>query len=417
MAARARENPDAAVTLAGPNRRPDERLTFDVTCRQVLMEITGSPSNYEHTLLLERVQGSVWVTLDTDLNMSVEDISEFQLVILGRKSPFPLAGRPFLILAPLDRNRLMEFQSQARAMADLHRNPLVTAGAAAGAVVAPDDVDGRWYFADTGHPQFGTPVPIESLSVVEHVRREDECGMIKVMETGQQMRWTFMELVPSGKFKQWLTEKRQGAGRDKRLSPLPEVTGMVAILPLFRECSLHHTRPSVPMVSVYEGPSAYDELSAAIVGSGMEPLAYGMSLVSQCGLSPKGMAAATIKNIIFTIYLLSVRDRLNASELAAAEHLAGWALQIIEAHRNNPKQADYDGLEGYMVHMQEAGTGVLRAGKFANHIADKHKSHSFILKQFRLSQEEITSAAKKDKQKDKKDPKGKGKGQDTKEDD
>ena len=191
---------------------------------------------------------------------------------------------------------------------------------------------------------------------------------------------------------------------------------MVAILPLFRECSLHYTRPSVPMVSVCEGPSAYDELSAAIVGSGMEPLAYGMSLVSQCGLSPKGMAAATVKNIIFTIYLLSVRDRLNASELATAEHLAGWALQIIEAHRDNPNQADYDGLLGYMVHMQEAGTGVLRAGRFANHIADKQKSHSFNSKQFRLSQEETTSAAEKDK-KGKKDPKGKGKGQDTTEDD
>ena len=319
MAARVRANPDAAVTLAGPARRADERLTFDVACRPVLRKISGPPSSCGHTLLLERVQGSVWVTLDTDWIMTVEDISDFQVVTLARKSPFRSAGRPFLLMAPLDRNRLMECQSQARAMADLHRSPQVTAG-----------------------PAGAAPAVTESRS---------------------------------------LTEKRQGAGRDKRLSPLPEVTGMVAILPLFRERSPHHTWPSVPMVSVYAGPSTYDGLSIAVVGSGIEPLAYGMSFFPQFGLTPKGMAVSTVKNKNFTIYLLSLGDRLNASKLATAEHLARWALQIIEAHRNNPKQADYDGLER---------------------------------KQFRLSQEEITSAAKKDK---KKDPRGKGEGQDTKEDD
>ena len=126
-------------------------------------------------------------------------------------------------------------------------------------------------------------------------------------------------------------------------------------------------------------------------------MAFAISVTQLAQLSQEGMAAATVKNIIFTIYLLSVRDRLNASELATAEHLAGWALQIIEAHRDNPNQADYDGLQGYMVHTQEAGTGVSRAGRFANHIADKQKSHSFNSKQFRLSQEETTSAAEKDR--------------------
>ena len=69
----------------------------------------------------------------------------------------------------------------------------------------------------------------------------------------------------------------------------------------------------------------------------------------------------------------------------------------MEAHRTDPRQADYEGLEAYMVHMQEANTGVLRAGKFANHIADRQKSQSNILKQFRLAQEETVAQNKKKK--------------------
>ena len=167
-----------------------------------------------------------------------------------------------------------------------------------------------------------------------------------------------------------------------------------------------HTRPAVVDPMVFEGPSAFDELSVAIVGSGMEPLAYAQMLVTQAGLSPKGMAAYSVKNIIFTVYLLAVRDRLNVSELATGEHLSRWCLQILEAHTTDPRQADYEGLEGYMVHMQEANTGVLRAGKFANHIADRQKSQSNILKQFRLAQEETVAQNKK------KNQKGKGAGKD-----
>ena len=265
MAARVPSNPDAAVTSAGPARRADDRLTLDPACRHVMMKITGSPSDWEHMLLLERVQGSIWVTLDTYSNMAVEDISDFQPVIPGQQSPFQRAGRPLLVIAPLDRALLKEFQSQARVMADLHRSPLVTAGPSGAAPAVAGDVGGRWYFGDTGHPQFGNPVPIEILSVVENVRREDECGLVKVTEADQQMRWTFTEFVPLDRFERWLTEKRQGAGRDKRLSPLTDVTGLVGISPLFQECSPHHTPLSVPMVSAYGGPSAYDEFSAAVV--------------------------------------------------------------------------------------------------------------------------------------------------------
>ena len=242
------------------------------------MKITGSPSNCEHMLLLEQVQGSIWVTLDTELKLAVEDIAEFVPVIPGQKSLYQQAGRPLLVMAPLDRLRLKGYQRQARAMAALHRNPLVTAGqvtdptVTAGQVgAAPavaDDVDGRWYFADTGHPQFGNPVPIDFLSVMEHVRQEYACGLVRVTEANQQMRWTFMELVPSDRYERWVTEKRLGAGRwvlDARLAPLTDVTGMVVVLPSFQECSLHHTPPSVPLVSVYEGPSAHNESSAAIV--------------------------------------------------------------------------------------------------------------------------------------------------------
>ena len=251
-------------------------MILDAACRHVWMKITGSPSNWEvrdwsiceHMLLLEQVQGSIWVTLDTKLNLAVEDVAEFVPVIPGQKSLLQQAGRPLLVMAPLDRTRLKEYQSQARAMAALHRGPLGTAGPSGAAPAVADDEDGRWYFADTGHPQFGLPVPIDFLSVVEHVRQEYACGLVRVTEANRQMRWTFMELVPSDKFELWLRDKRHGAGRrvlDARLSPLTDVTGMVVVLPSFQECSLHHSPPSVPLVSVYEGPSAYNESSAAIV--------------------------------------------------------------------------------------------------------------------------------------------------------
>ena len=113
------------------------------------------------------------------------------------------------------------------------------------------------------------------------------------------MRWTFVELVENENCAGWLKEKREGAGRDKRLTPLTEITGAGELLPLFRDLVRHHTKPAAPSPQVFEGPSAYEELAGAIVGSGMEPLAYGQQLVIQSGLSPKGNAAATLK-ISFT---------------------------------------------------------------------------------------------------------------------
>ena len=238
------------------------------------MEITDSAGDYEQTLALDRVAGSVWVTCGQIPSLTLEDVSECEVVVVGRLASFPLDGRPFLLL--LDLSKL------------------------------------------------------------------------------------------------WLSENRRGTGRDMLETIAAYTPGSLSLCPLHREGSLLlHTTAAVVGPMAYEGPSAYAKLSMAIINSAGrqgDPAAYAQMLVTEACLAPKSMATYSVKNIIFTVYLLAARDRLNVSELAIAEHLSRWCVQVLEAHRTDPWQAEYDSPEGYIVHMQEASMGVLRAGKFGDHI-------------------------------------------------
>ena len=277
MASNATSERGTAVVLAVARRNVD-RSTAVTAGEEVLMEITDSAGDYEQTLALDRVAGSVWVTCGTALRLTTEDVSECEVVVVGRLASFPLDGRPFLLL--LDLSTL------------------------------------------------------------------------------------------------WLSENRRGTGRNMLETIAAYEPGSLCLCPLHREVSLLRTRAAVvgPSSTSFQCPSstsAYAKLSMAIIESvdrQGNPAEYAQMLITEARLAPKGMAAYSVKNIIFTVYLLAARDRLNVSELAIAEHLSRWCVQVLESHRTDPWQAEYDSPEGYIVHMQEASMGVLRAGKFGDHI-------------------------------------------------
>ena len=396
MAPKTRRIAEKAVVLAAVGsdgaREADERLTFDTEVRQVLIEITGTAQKFEHTMLLERVEGSTWVTMDSDLTQKVESIAGERVVVLGRNSQFPIADRPFLIMPELSAGRLSELVMQGRRLAELYRPTLPTVLRPGLPVpMAPATSLGQWYFGDSGHPHFGTPVPLSCMADSTGLHIEGWVGLLKYNEGGSSERWTFIEYIEDSLFARWIEEKREGAGRDVRLLPLHETKGKMR-RPLFREAAEHFSRPSMPRADIFEGPSAAEEITDGIVESGLEPQGYARAVVQESGLTAKGVVTE-LKVILYTFFLLGCVDRLNCHALAACEHLGRRAMQLLEATARNAKAPDFEHLDGYLAHMAEPGT-TARAGKFASHVADRQKLHANVMKQIRLSKEEEAHAAK-----------------------
>ena len=382
-------------------RSDDEQRTVDTPLRQVLMAMTterGLPAKppYEHHLLVRRIGGSLWITCDSTLTLSVDDLQGEQVVVLGQDGLFPIAGRPFAVLPPVTAIQLNDLVVRANQLAEIQGEP---AGAIGG--VAPRLEGGEWYFADTGHPLFGGPVPLVALAEPESVVTREGSGIPHHHDVDGARRWTFIEHVMPAAYSQWVSEKREGAGRDTRLSGLHVSKGSP---PLFREAYDGFSKGVTPLVGVFEGPSACEEVLRQVSESGLELQGYSRALITETGITAKGHVAVELKILLHALHLMACYDRLNVTNLAVAEHISRRVLQLLEASARNARQPDFEHLEGYVLHMAEPGSTV-RAGKFASHIASRQQVHGLIMKQQRLAREEEESLNKKKK-------KGKGEGKD-----
>ena len=110
-------------------------------------------------------------------------------------------------------------------------------------------------------------------------------------------------------------------------------------------------------------------------------------------------------NHIHTLWLLSCHDRLDVAQLAAGEHIARRVLQIQRSVKKNPQNPEFDGLDAYMRHSQDA-SGTVFAPTFDRHIAEVQKNEAQVLKQFRLTREEEDQVATE--RRGKKKPPGEG---------
>ena len=395
------------VGLAGPAAAT---MSHDVAEKQVLTGMDGEAQAYWLHLLMLRLDNARWVTVDPNMDMAVEDLSGEELIPVARGMPLPAAGRPYLVHDAIGEGAMIALRARAVALADIHGGaPLL----------APLSGPSSWYHADPSLANFGQEVPMAQLSDPASTRMAGSVGLLrKEGLTADAAVWSHIERVTRTDLAHWMAEKREGAGRDPRLSALAVREG-TAPRALFRDAMAACPLPATfPDASVFEGPSALQDLLVAMERSGLEPQAYTAQFLRNSGLSPKSSVGIEVSYAVHTIYLFMVHDRLNPYASSAMEHIARRVLQIQRATQRNPRGPDFDGLEEYMRHTGDH-TGAAVSLGFDKHVAERQKTESLILKQHRLQREELEHddkrkknrvAAEGHKEKNDKAPKGCGKG-------
>ena len=220
-------------------------------------------------------------------------------------------------------------------------------------------------------------------------------GSVGLVADGAQ--YTFMERVAPDDMPVWLSEKREGAGRDRRLAPLRDRPDSTPAL--FREAVATFETPTPALHSMFQGPSATAELSSEIAASGLEPQGFTDQFISGVGIAAKGAVAIELRVHLFTLWVMAVHDRLNLPRLVCAEHVARRSLQLMAASRRNPRAPDWAGLDAYLRHLG-GPSAPLRTPAFDQFVTDAQKTEAFILKQSRLVREENAAENKRSKNND-----------------
>ena len=295
---------------------------------------------------------------------------------MGSGQRFPDAGLPILTFEALSEAQMASLRTQAMQVAEIH------GGAALGAA-SPAASAAVWYFSDPAFSKFSQQVPLSLIGSDVTARIWGAAGLVQV-DDSESASVTAMERVLPQDLPQWQREKREGAGRDRRLLGLPASPhGRI----LFREGSHALDSKAVPDTEVFQGPAAVPEVVKAIATSGLEPPGYLAQWVATSGINPRSSLATEMAVITYALWSLICMDRLDAGHLVSAEHLARRFLQIQRAVRRSPKSPDFSGLEIYGRHMAEI-TPTAYAPNFDKFVAASMKDEAQTLKQARLTREE-----------------------------
>ena len=398
---------------------------------QISMVMEGRAQRYWHHLCLLRVRDALWVTVDPEGDLAVDDISKEQVVPLVPGAPIPAGERPLLMIEKLPESELNGYIARAHQLAALWG-----ATPAAGVTTA----SATWFFSDPAHLRFGEEVPVDLMANPISCDLRDAMGLVKAAEeTGDDPAWAHIERVSRKDVTDWIAEKREGAGRDPRLlrATSPEraaavasaaasaarpATGsgavsfgpahqrpptVVAMRRTFRDAVVAFgAAPTTVDPSIFQGLPALPEVCVAIVRSNLEPTAYGDAWVRTSGVGPRAAVAIEVVMILQGFWMMACIDGLNLYQLTSAEHQARRVLQIQRAVRANARSPDFRGLDAYMRHMPDA-SGLAYTPLFDQYITTEQRTDAQIMKQQRMQKEEEDLA---DKDKNKKQPKGKGKG-------
>ena len=359
--------------------------TLDVPERQILVGMDGEQQRFWHHLLIQRVEGSKWITADPDGDVNVEDLAGEMVIPLQRAANFPDQGRPFLTFDALDEAEMAALRARAQTLADIHGLAAPPTALTGGAAL--------WLISDPSHAAFGHEVTTMQLADHGSCEVRASVGLVRRLGVDGAAEWVTMERVTRTDQATWQQEKRTGAGRDPRLSTLPAVTGPEAF-PLFREALAAAAASTEPNRALYEGPSAFAAVATAILRSGLEPQSFALQFIATSGANPRAAVVVEFGHLIYGLWALVCVDRLDPYRSAMAEHSSRRILQIQNAIRRSPKSPDFEGLDEYMRHSEDL-KGHVTAPKFDAHIMERMKAESQILKQTRLQREEVTAEGKR----------------------
>ena len=360
--------------------------TLDVPERQILIAMEGEAESHWHHVLMTRIDGSRWVTVDPNLDVIVEDLGGEQVIPVTRMSAFPLPGRPFLTFDPMDDVTWAGVRMRAAALCEVHGIQAAVAATTGGMAV--------WVYSDPSTAHFGQEVPSPLVSDPATAKVGGSCGIVLAEPvSGAAAEWTAIERGEKADLVKRAGEKRTGPGRDRRLSSRSLAPSAGAI-PLFRSSMQECGKPQVPNPVVYTGPAAVTEVIAGIVKSGLEPQGFVAQFVLSSGINARSALCLEFGFLVHSLYLMVCVDGLDPYRTTTAEHVARRILQIQKAVRRSPKTPDFEGLSEYMKHVADPSGGV-DAPSFDKHVAEVSKTEAVVLKQLRLQREETEAEGKR----------------------
>ena len=174
-------------------------------CILIKMDGLGGGRHYESHLLMGRVQGTRFVTLDTAMVLLVEDLATEEIIPITGGQTYPVAGMPLVAFGVLTEAVLGPLRARARQLLEIHGGALPPSVSAQGA---------SWRADDTAHPRSGEAIAPEVLAVPGYLEVRGSYALAFVDGS-----WVSAEQVLDLEAPVWKTEKRSGAGRDPRLLP------------------------------------------------------------------------------------------------------------------------------------------------------------------------------------------------------
>lgn len=367
-------------------------MSLDIIEKQVLIYFLDDPVPYHHRILLHQVQGAQWIVATPDLDIELEDISQYHIRALARGAPFPPGlGGVYGFDDPLAPFDLAQIRAEGQRMAD------VLGVVRPGAVRATGLGESHWRFADTGFEDFGEEVAAEILGDPARFIVQGSVALVQVTNSMGDVEWTFVQRVKEGDKVEWFDTKRTGSGKDTRLQGTRRAFGGGRLTTLRR--AYPEMRKDVDKLKVdspLSGPGVAPDVLSAVVASGHELLAYNDFFVSQSGLSPKSGVAIESGVIMTALHYMVTHDQLNVLNLVGVEYLMRRLRMIQKAVARNPKNPDFDGLELHLSHSMDSRGG-LCSGAFDKHLAEEQKVIANTMKQDRLWREEQDATAKKKK--------------------
>ena len=388
-------SPAVIVNVGGQNAR---HPTLNIDDTQILREMEdGLGEDWWHYILVHRVRAGVWITIGPDGEVAADDLSGAAVVPLTKGGEFPVADRPFRVHGHHSASQLAGLRERARTLFAVYGEAVPTTTSA----------DARWIFSDPSHPRFAEPVPQSLVLAAETIIR-GSLGMVEeTAASGSAQaqpapRWTVMELVASADKTAWRDEKAGGTAlKDKRLVKTHDQSTRPR--PLFRAVASQFDTAAVPNVDLFmDSPSAMAEVADSIVGSSLEPVAFGQELIRSSGGTLRSGIGTEMVMHFYTLWCLAVVDGLDLRRLAGAEHVARRLLQQSRALGRSPKSPDFDGLGVYTRHMGEC-VGRIFSLKFDKYVADTMRDAAQVMKQTRLAREENALEDKNKKKKREKD--------------
>ena len=117
----------------------------------------------------------------------------------------------------------------------------------------------QWYFADPAYREFGAAVAPGRVGRPGYFVVRGASALARVDGPGEEEEWTYAERVCEGDKTGWAAEKREGAGRDKRLLSLHVSSAETA--PLVREIKRSRPAPWSELAKKFEKHVADRNLS------------------------------------------------------------------------------------------------------------------------------------------------------------